>query len=91
MPPCSQFPPARVFLKMPTGAKAQPNIGVRRPSLVTVTNPTGRSSGSAALRSPIATPNVSSAAKFSTTTAIGREAGEFYQWKKIQRQKLIKL
>ncbi|KAF1970637.1 hypothetical protein BU23DRAFT_205729 [Bimuria novae-zelandiae CBS 107.79] len=72
MPPISQFPPARVFLKMPPGAKMQPSSGVRRPSITT--SPTARSPTSSSLRSPTANQRVSSTAKFSTTTAIGREA-----------------
>jgi hypothetical protein len=75
MPPISQFPPARVFLKMPPAIQTQASSGVRRASLTT--SPTGRASMAPSGTSTTLSPRVVSTTKFSTTTSIGREAGEF--------------
>ncbi|KAF2439187.1 hypothetical protein P171DRAFT_490621 [Karstenula rhodostoma CBS 690.94] len=73
MPPISQFPPARVFLKMPPAIKTQAGSGARRGSLMTT--PTGRAALTQNNTSTTLPPRVASTTKFSTTTSIGREAG----------------
>ncbi|KAK7192357.1 hypothetical protein DPSP01_004945 [Paraphaeosphaeria sporulosa] len=72
MPPISQFPPARVFLKMPPAVKTQGASPMRRGSLTT--SPTGRATLTQNTTSTTLPPRVASTTKFSTTTSIGREA-----------------
>ncbi|KAF9736473.1 hypothetical protein PMIN03_008281 [Paraphaeosphaeria minitans] len=69
MPPISQFPPARVFLKMPSAIKTQSASPVSMGSLTT--RPTGRAAFTQTTTSTTLPPRVASTTKFSTILPLG--------------------